>query len=166
MKKFKTVDELISQLQPDKPVYCIRKKSIQLASKLFQEKFPGKILYAVKTNPNKEVLKTIIQSGIKQFDVASVEEIKSQTNLSLTDNELLNSPSIEETEISDESEELVKEVAIITGEEALSSDQESTLKINQRSKSLRVYAILLLLLVTIILSMASLFQPNKSEQNQ
>ena len=76
MKKFKSVDELIGQLQPDKPVYCIRKKSIQVASKFFQEKFPGKILYAVKTNPNKEVLKTIIQSGIKQFDVASVEEVK------------------------------------------------------------------------------------------
>ena len=76
MKKFKSVDELISQLQPDKPVYCIRKKSIQIASKFFQDKFPGKILYAVKTNPNKEILKTLIQSGIKQFDVASVEEIK------------------------------------------------------------------------------------------
>ena len=76
MKKFKSVDELISQLQPDKPIYCIRKKSIQVASKFFQDKFPGKILYAVKTNPNKEVLKTIIQSGIKHFDVASVEEIK------------------------------------------------------------------------------------------
>tara|TARA_B100000674_G_scaffold281969_1_gene233171 strand:+ start:2246 stop:3424 length:1179 start_codon:yes stop_codon:yes gene_type:complete len=76
MKKFKSVDELISQLQPDKPVYCIRKKSIQIASKFFQNKFPGKILYAVKTNPNREVLKTIIQSGIKQFDVASVDEIK------------------------------------------------------------------------------------------
>ena len=76
MKKFKSVDELIGQLQPEKPVYCIRKKSIQIASKFFQERFPGKILYAVKTNPNKEVLKTIIKSGIKQFDVASVEEIK------------------------------------------------------------------------------------------
>ena len=76
MKKFKSVDELVSQLQPDKPVYCIRKKSIQVASKFFQNKFPGKILYAVKTNPNKEVLKTIIQSGITKFDVASVEEIK------------------------------------------------------------------------------------------
>ena len=76
MKKFKSVDELISQLQPDKPIYCIRKKSIQIASRFFQEKFPGKILYAVKTNPNKEVLKTIIQSGIKKFDVASIEEIK------------------------------------------------------------------------------------------
>ena len=76
MKKFKSVDELVSQLQPDKPVYCIRKKSIQIASRFFQDKFPGKILYAVKTNPNKEVLKTIIQSGIKHFDVASIEEIK------------------------------------------------------------------------------------------
>ena len=76
MKKFKSVDELISQLQPDKPIYCIRKKSIQIASGFFQDKFPGKVLYAVKTNPHKEVLKTIIQSGIKQFDVASVDEIK------------------------------------------------------------------------------------------
>ena len=76
MKKFKTVDELISQLQPDKPIYCIRKKSIQTSSKFFQEKFPGRILYAVKTNPNKEVLKTIIQSGIKHFDVASIDEIR------------------------------------------------------------------------------------------
>ena len=76
MKKFKSVDELVSQLQPDKAIYCIRKQSIQLASKFFQKKFPGEILYAVKTNPNEEVLKTIIQSGIKKFDVASVEEIK------------------------------------------------------------------------------------------
>ena len=76
MKKFKSVDELVSQLQPDKAIYCIRKQSIQLASKLFQKKFPGEILYAVKTNPNEEVLKTIIQSGINKFDVASVEEIK------------------------------------------------------------------------------------------
>ena len=76
MKKFKSVDELISQLQPDKAIYCIRKQSIQLASKYFQKKFPGEILYAVNTNPNEEVLKTIIQSGIKKFDVASVEEIK------------------------------------------------------------------------------------------
>ena len=81
MKKFKSVDALISQLQPDKPVYCIRKKSIQVASKFFQDKFPGKILYAVKTNPNREVLKTIIQSGIRQFDVASIEEIKAIKHL-------------------------------------------------------------------------------------
>ncbi|WP_415290345.1 type III PLP-dependent enzyme [Candidatus Pelagibacter sp. Uisw_136] len=76
MQKFKTVDDLINQLKPEKPIYCIRKKSIQLASIYFRNKFPGKVLYAVKTNPHPEVLKTIVESGIENFDIASVQEIK------------------------------------------------------------------------------------------
>ena len=76
MQKFKSVEELVNQLRPDKPVYCIRKNSILSASKFFQKKFPGKILYAVKPNPHSTVIKTLIKSGINQFDVASIEEIK------------------------------------------------------------------------------------------
>ena len=76
MQKFKSVEELVNQLRPDKPVYCIRKNSILSATKYFQKNFPGKILYAVKTNPHSTVIKTIIKSGIDQFDVASIEEIK------------------------------------------------------------------------------------------
>ena len=81
MKKFRSVEELISQLKPDNPVYCVRKRPIHIASKFFQKKFPGKILYAVKTNPNTEVLKTILDSGIDQFDVASIKEIEVIKNL-------------------------------------------------------------------------------------
>jgi ornithine decarboxylase len=76
MQKFKTVDEIVNQLKPEKPIYCIRKKSIQLASTYFGNKFPGKVLYAVKTNPHPEILKTIVESGIENFDVASIQEIK------------------------------------------------------------------------------------------
>ena len=76
MQKFKTVDELVNQLKPERPVYCIRKNSIHTASNIFQNKFPGKILYAVKTNPHPEVLKTIVKSGIENFDVASIKEIE------------------------------------------------------------------------------------------
>ena len=76
MEKFKNVDELVSQLKPVEPVYCIRKESIQKASKTFQDKFPGKILFAVKTNPHPLVIKTIIESGIDNFDVASIKEIE------------------------------------------------------------------------------------------
>ena len=76
MQKFKTVDDLINQLKPEKPIYCIRKKSIQLASTYFRNKFPGKVLYAVKTNPHPEVLKTIVESGIENFDIASIQEIE------------------------------------------------------------------------------------------
>ena len=82
MQKFKSVEELINQLKPEKPIYCIRKNSIESAVKFFLKKFPGDILYAVKTNPHPEVIKTIISSGIEQFDVASIEEIKSIRNFS------------------------------------------------------------------------------------
>tara|TARA_B100000989_G_scaffold32917_1_gene20997 strand:+ start:8029 stop:9207 length:1179 start_codon:yes stop_codon:yes gene_type:complete len=75
MKKFKSVYELINELKPSDPVYCIRKQSIKKASKIFINNFPGKILYAVKTNPYIEVIKTLIESGIKNFDVASIKEI-------------------------------------------------------------------------------------------
>jgi ornithine decarboxylase len=76
MQKFKSVEELINQLKPEKPVYCIRKKSVLTASNFFQKNFPGEILYAVKTNPHPVIIKTLIESGINQFDIASVEEIK------------------------------------------------------------------------------------------
>ena len=82
MEKFKSVDELVSQLKPTEPVYCIRKKSIQVASEYFQNKFPGKVLYAVKTNPHPLVLKTIIKSGINNFDVASIKEIETIKSIS------------------------------------------------------------------------------------
>ena len=76
MEKFKSVDKLVSQLKPTNPVYCIRGESLKKASNFFQKNFKGKILYAVKTNPNKFVLKTLYKSGIKNFDIASIKEIK------------------------------------------------------------------------------------------
>jgi len=84
MQKFKSVENLVNQLRPNKPVYCMRKNSILSASKYFQKKFPGKILFAVKTNPHSEVIKTIIKSGIEEFDVASIEEIKAVRKFSQT----------------------------------------------------------------------------------
>tara|TARA_Y100001970_G_scaffold288695_1_gene416722 strand:- start:1327 stop:2505 length:1179 start_codon:yes stop_codon:yes gene_type:complete len=76
MRKFGSVNELVSTLKPDHPVYCIRPKSIKKSVELFKNNFPGRVLYAVKTNPNEKILKIIINSGIKNFDVASINEIK------------------------------------------------------------------------------------------
>jgi len=80
MQKFKSVDVLVNQLKPTEPVYCIRRNSIRLASRFFQNKFPGKILYAVKTNPHPVVLQTLLDSGIKHYDVASIKEIETIKN--------------------------------------------------------------------------------------
>ena len=76
MQKFSSVDELVRNIQPVDPVYCIRPNSIKTACSWFKKNFPGKILYAVKTNPNEKILKYIIESGIEKFDVASINEIK------------------------------------------------------------------------------------------
>ena len=82
MQKFKSVDKLENQLKPTEPVYCIRRDSINIASKFFQNKFPGKILYAVKTNPHPLVLKTIVESGINDFDIASIKEVEAIRSVS------------------------------------------------------------------------------------
>ena len=76
MQKFSSVDELVNSVRPVDPIYCIRPESIKLACNWFKSKFPGKILYAVKTNPNEKVIKCIGENGINNFDVASVNEIK------------------------------------------------------------------------------------------
>ena len=76
MQKFESVDEVVNKLRPVNPIYCIRKNSINTACNWFNKNFPGKVLYAVKTNPHEEVIKEIKNGGIDKFDIASIEEIK------------------------------------------------------------------------------------------
>ncbi|MBO6493262.1 MAG: type III PLP-dependent enzyme [Pelagibacteraceae bacterium] len=76
MRKFENVDKIVDELKPVNPIYCIRKNSINTACNWFNKNFPGKVLYAVKTNPHEEVIKEIKNGGIDKFDIASIEEIK------------------------------------------------------------------------------------------
>ena len=76
MQKFNSVYELVNNIRPVDPIYCIRPNSIKSACSWFKQNFPGKVLYAVKTNPNEKVIKHIGDSGIERFDVASINEIK------------------------------------------------------------------------------------------
>jgi len=76
MRKFTSVNELVNTLKPEYPVYCIRPNSVKKSVEFFKNNFPGKVLYAVKTNPNEKIIKIIINSGIQNFDVASINEVK------------------------------------------------------------------------------------------
>ena len=76
MQKFSDVNELVNTLKPEDPVYCIRPDSIKKSVEFFKNKFPGKVLYAVKTNPDEKVIKIISDNGIENFDVASLNEVK------------------------------------------------------------------------------------------
>ena len=76
MQKFSNVNELVNTLQPENPVYCIRPNSVKKSVEFFKNNFPGKVLYAVKTNPDEKIIKIIIGSGNQNFDVASINEVK------------------------------------------------------------------------------------------
>lgn len=80
LPKFASVHQLVKRMKPSQPVHCIRTHAIETAAKWFVSSFPGKVMYAVKTNPEPVVLKTIFNSGIQDFDVASLAEIELVAN--------------------------------------------------------------------------------------
>ena len=76
-----TVNDFVKNSLPSTPVYCIRPSIIKKAVDFFVQKFesqknPTEILYSVKSNPDRQVLRHLFESGIKNFDVASIVEVK------------------------------------------------------------------------------------------
>lgn len=76
-----TVEKEVFTLKPSLPVYFIRPASIKRAAQFFLENFQSTkhqsdVLYSVKSNPDKVVLKHLFDSGVKHFDVASLVEVK------------------------------------------------------------------------------------------
>ena len=75
------VNDFIKNSLPSTPVYCLRPAIIKKAVDFFAENFessknPTEILYSVKSNPDRQVLVHLFESGIKHFDVASIVEVK------------------------------------------------------------------------------------------
>jgi ornithine decarboxylase len=63
-------------LKPADPVTLIRPAAAARAARFFSEKFPGRSLYAVKANPSPDLLRTLWDSGITHYDVASIAEVR------------------------------------------------------------------------------------------
>lgn len=63
-------------LRPISPVTCIRPHAAAKAARFFSEKFPGKVLYAVKANPTPELIQVLWENGVDHFDVASIAEVR------------------------------------------------------------------------------------------
>ena len=74
MQTFATAREAADALRPDQPVYCFMPQVLTADALAFATAFPGKTAYAVKTNGEPMVLKTLAKAGIDCFDVASPAE--------------------------------------------------------------------------------------------
>jgi len=70
-----SVEELLAQLKPREPVYCIYPDAYRRAARRFLEGFPGRVLYAVKANDHPDIIQLLHEAGVGAFDCASVPEI-------------------------------------------------------------------------------------------
>ena len=61
---------------PDEPVFCFDRSALADRVNAFLTGFPGESSYAVKSNPDPEVILTLAGAGLKIFDVASLKEIE------------------------------------------------------------------------------------------
>jgi ornithine decarboxylase len=68
--------DLVRERSPERPVALVRPGAVDLAARWFQKNFKGDVLYAVKANPSPWVIRTLVNSGLTAFDVASVPEIE------------------------------------------------------------------------------------------
>ena len=78
--KLQTIASVVDN-RPSQPVFVFRPNVMKCAINYFRTRFQGRILYAVKTNPEKQVINLLQLQGIKAFDVASYEEIRMIKNL-------------------------------------------------------------------------------------
>lgn len=74
--KIDNLDAYIKQTRPRYPVAVLRPEKLTARAAEFVSLFPGRILYAVKCNPDERVLRALIAGGLNSFDCASIGEIK------------------------------------------------------------------------------------------
>lgn len=77
MQVFETARDAALALRPDRPVYGFRPSVLTADAQEFLTAFRGTTAYAVKTNDEPRILKTLVAAGIKAFDVASPGEFAS-----------------------------------------------------------------------------------------
>jgi ornithine decarboxylase len=71
-----TPEDVVAALRPAKPLYILWPKRIAVTAKHFMKAFPGQSMYAVKTNPDENVIRALSGAGMRNFDAASLDEIR------------------------------------------------------------------------------------------
>ena len=63
-------------LRPTQPVTLVRPHAARRAARFFLSKFPGTSMYAVKANPSADLIRTLWDTGLTHYDVASIAEVR------------------------------------------------------------------------------------------
>lgn len=70
-----SVDGVVLDARPCEPLHCLRPAWLRRTAADFVSRFPGRVLYAVKCNPDPRVLRALWAGGIRHFDCASPSEV-------------------------------------------------------------------------------------------
>ncbi len=73
---FASTEDMVHARRPALPVYTLNPKKIEDTGAEFVNAFPGKTLFAVKTNPHPIAIANLYKGGVHAFDVASAEEMR------------------------------------------------------------------------------------------
>lgn len=73
---FNTITDVIRDLNPRDPVYCVYPQQLRADVQRFVSGFPGRVMYAVKANPAPEIVRQVLAAGITDVDAASVQEME------------------------------------------------------------------------------------------
>lgn len=75
MRSYTSSDSAVKHLQPEQSLYTYRPHALKRATELFLSSFRGRVMFAVKTNPDEHVLRDLWAAGVRQFDAASLHEV-------------------------------------------------------------------------------------------
>ncbi|MEO0461547.1 MAG: type III PLP-dependent enzyme [Pseudomonadota bacterium] len=76
MHTYPNARSVVSALAPDDPVILNRPHAAKRAAAFFVDRFPGKVLYAVKANPAPDLIECLWEGGVTHYDVASIAEVR------------------------------------------------------------------------------------------
>ena len=75
-ERFRDTAALLRSKRSGTPVFCFYPQRLREAARQFVAGFPGEVLYAVKANPHPDVLRWLVEGGIRAFDTASIAEME------------------------------------------------------------------------------------------
>ena len=78
---FSSAAALIALRSPVDPVVCLRPHLIRACARRMLAEFPGDVLYAVKCNDAPEVMRALWSGGVREFDTASIGEVRAVRRL-------------------------------------------------------------------------------------
>jgi ornithine decarboxylase len=67
---------VLSSIAPVDPVVCVRPRELAAAARRITRAFPGDVMYAVKCNDEPLMLRALWDGGVRQFDTASIAEVR------------------------------------------------------------------------------------------